>query len=425
MKKTFLTLLIVYAGLSLLFSCDDKNSDIGVIHDPNQPIKITAFTPDSGGARTQMVIDGSNFGSDTSLIRVTFSEKKIPATIIGANGTSIYCLVPSGQPNGFNSIYLTVGNKKDSIVDNHFRYVVKEQVSLVTGQPDKGGDKDGSLSTAEFRRMFAVFSVDGGSLITFGDGNPRLVSIRDNTVVTLQNGVKILNGCMSKDRKTVYGITLGHPHALYKYTKEGLWRPELVTPLVNIDKDLFACTLDDTEKWLYFYVTLRAEVWKMELANPSNLQKVCNVGSPVGYWGGITYSHFEDCFYIGGFDLSGVYRISKDGSKVENFAGFHGFQYKDGLAKDAGIPHPAGITADDEGNIFFTDVRAGTVRRIDYRTKMVTTIAGQADIHGDKDGAPKEATFRDTYGINIDEANNIYVTSSTDNWGTIRKIAIE
>ena len=423
MKKTILAILIIYLGLNV--SCKDDNADPGKIYDPNKEMRISSFVPDSGGARTQIVIDGINFGSDTSLIRVEFSDKRIPATVIGANGSSIYCLVPPGQPDGKNDIYVKIGNQESHLSDKKFRYVVKEQVSLVTGQPDKGGDTDGSLSTALFRRMFAVFCVDGGSLITFGDGNPRLISLKDNTVVTLQNGVRILNGCMSKDRKTVYGVTLSYPHALYKYRKEALWRPELVTSTINIDKDLFACTLDDTEEWIYFYVTLNAEVWKMKLDDPSNIKKVCSVGSSVGYWGGMTYSHFEDCFYIGGFDLSGIYRISKDGSKVDNYAGFHGFNYNDGLAKDAGIPHPAGITTDKEGNIYFTDVRAGTVRRIDYKTKIVTTIAGQPDVHGDKDGLPKEATFRDTYGINMDEEGNFYVTSSADSFGTIRKIAIE
>ncbi|MDR1091612.1 MAG: IPT/TIG domain-containing protein [Prevotella sp.] len=423
MKKTILTTLIIYLGLCI--SCKDDNTDFSTIYDPNEEMKVISFLPDSGGARTQIVIEGVNFGSDTSLIRVEFSEKRIPATIIGANGSSIYCLVPPGQPDGKNDIYVTVGDQKSHLADQKFRYVVKEQVSLITGQPDRGGDTDGSLSTALFWQMFAVFCVDGGSLITFGDGNPRLISPKDNTVITLQNGVRILNGCMTKDRKTVYGVSLNYPHALYKYTKEGLWRPELVTSLIDIDRDLFACTLDDTEEWIYFYVTLWAEVWKMELKNPSNIQKVCTVGSPVGYWGGITYSYFEDCFYIGGFDLSGIYKISKDGSNVQNYAGFHGFNYSDGLAKDAGIPHPAGIIADKEGNIYFTDVEAGTIRRLDYRTQMITTIAGQPYVHGNTDGLPKESTFCLTYGIDIDEDGSIYVTNSYGHFGTIRKIAIE
>lgn len=423
MKKTVLISLISCFLLGLLFACSDKNEG-GANHDPNKEMEIISFQPDSGGARTQMVIEGVNFGTDRSLISVTFGDQKLPASVLNTNGTSIYCLVPPGQPDGMNKIEVKVGNQEKSFGDAQFRYVVREQVSLVAGQPDKSGDEDGSLSTALFRRLFAVFSVDGGSLLAFGDGNPRLISPSDNSVVTLQNGVRVMNGCMTKDRKTVYGVTLGYPHALYKYTKEGLWRPELVTPLIDIDKDLFACTLDDTEEWLYFYVTLNAEVRRLNLKDPTIVEKVCNVGSSVGYWGGITYSDVEDCFYVAGFDLSGIYRISKDGKTVENYAGFHGFQYKDGLAKDAGIPSPAGIITDEKGDIYFSDVRAGTVRKIDYRTKIVSTVAGQPHVRGDKNGLPKESTFRDTYGLSRDDDGNMYITSS-DNFGTVRKLAIE
>ena len=35
-----------------------------------------SFTPDSGAVKTQMVIEGENFGTDTSLVKVFIGGKK-------------------------------------------------------------------------------------------------------------------------------------------------------------------------------------------------------------------------------------------------------------------------------------------------------------------------------------------------------------
>lgn len=424
MKKTILTLMVVSFGIC--FSCSEKKTDSSKDYDPHKEMKITSFMPDSSGARAQMVIEGVNFGSDPSKVHVYFSDQRVPASVMSVNGTSIYCIVPPSQPDGLNDIYVQVEGQESFMVEKKFRYVVQEQVSLLTGQPDRGGDTDGTLSSALFNRLFAVFAVDGGSLFTFGDGSPRLVSIRDNAVITIQSGVRILNGCMTKDRKTVYGVSLNRPHALYRYTKDNLWMPELVTSSINIDKDLFACTLDDTQEWIYFYVAEWAETWRLNLNNPTILEKHCDqVGSNTGYWGGMTYSEHDDCFYVAAFDLSGIFKISKDGSVCENFVGFKGQNYINGLITDAGTPNPAGIVTDSKGNIYFTEVLKRTVRKVDLKTNMVTTLAGIKDAWGDQGGPPLEAKFRQPYGICIDQENNFYVTSSEDGWGTIRKIAIE
>ena len=41
-------------------SCEDKTS--AQVHNPNEPITVTNFYPDSGGIATQVILNGENFG---------------------------------------------------------------------------------------------------------------------------------------------------------------------------------------------------------------------------------------------------------------------------------------------------------------------------------------------------------------------------
>ncbi|MCK3229851.1 IPT/TIG domain-containing protein, partial [Escherichia coli] len=65
-----------------LGSCkDDKDATLAP-YDPNQPIEITDFTPKSGGGKKKMIIYGSNFGTDPSIITIKIGGKK--AIVINA-----------------------------------------------------------------------------------------------------------------------------------------------------------------------------------------------------------------------------------------------------------------------------------------------------------------------------------------------------
>ena len=50
-------------------SCEDKTS--AQVHNPNEPITVTNFYPDSGGIATQVILNGENFGTDTYQIVIS------------------------------------------------------------------------------------------------------------------------------------------------------------------------------------------------------------------------------------------------------------------------------------------------------------------------------------------------------------------
>ena len=77
-------------------SCSDKEGR--AMYDPNVPVTVTNFYPDSGGVATQIILNGSNFGTDLNNIQVFFNQKK--AAVIGSLGDKLYVITPRRPGDG-------------------------------------------------------------------------------------------------------------------------------------------------------------------------------------------------------------------------------------------------------------------------------------------------------------------------------------
>jgi sugar lactone lactonase YvrE len=92
-----------------------------------------------------------------------------------------------------------------------------------------------------------------------------------------------------------------------------------------------------------------------------------------------------------------------------------------GLAVDAGIGTPYGITVDGNGNLFIVDTANNVVRRVDAVTGIISTVAGTGTVGFFGDGGPAtSAEFDGPQQIAFDPGGNLYV-SDTGNQ-RIRKI---
>lgn len=91
----------------------------------------------------------------------------------------------------------------------------------------------------------------------------------------------------------------------------------------------------------------------------------------------------------------------------------------DGTGSAARFWNPSGMAAEGAGNLYITDTRNCTIRRIESSTGTVTTLAGTALMCGSDDGTGSAARFRSPFGIALDGAGNLYVADSSS---TIRKI---
>ena len=95
-----------------------------------------------------------------------------------------------------------------------------------------------------------------------------------------------------------------------------------------------------------------------------------------------------------------------------------------GPAVEASFVHPSGLVIDKDGNLYVADWGSSTVRKINAKTGIITTIAGtgEGDFYGDGGPADK-AALSGCNELAIDKDGNIYVTDSYNN--RIRKIDAE
>ncbi len=91
----------------------------------------------------------------------------------------------------------------------------------------------------------------------------------------------------------------------------------------------------------------------------------------------------------------------------------------DGTGLAARFNATGGMAQDDQGNLFVADIANHTIRKISA-TGVVTTFAGSAGVSGNANGTGSAARFNSPYGLTIDAQNNIYVSEYRGQ--TIRKI---
>src|SRR5690554_5370059 len=167
MKRLIYFLLSIPFFVGLLFSCEDDGQTKYQSFDPTKPIEITGFYPDSGGIATPIIIEGSNFGSDTTGLKVYFQDSlgvKHPAGLVGSNGRKIYAMVP--KLTYLRSIDIIVervqeGGKTVTTKSNEpFIYKTQTTVSTVVGRPETDNQSlptvGGDFTTATFSSPFAI-----------------------------------------------------------------------------------------------------------------------------------------------------------------------------------------------------------------------------------------------------------------------------
>lgn len=186
---------MAFAGISF-YSCQGDDNEVkSSPFDSSKPVEVSDFTPKSGGAGQRLVIYGTNFGTDPSIVSVFIGG--IKAVVIGVNGESIYCLVPKKAIGG--EIEVRVGEVDKEVIgiaDSKFDYQRKMIVSTVIGYRNDRGDegwKDGKFFSANQNEMACGFwdasmlkfdPMDPNHLWMVFDGNNGLYDINfaDSTV---------------------------------------------------------------------------------------------------------------------------------------------------------------------------------------------------------------------------------------------------
>jgi len=86
-----------------------------------------------------------------------------------------------------------------------------------------------------------------------------------------------------------------------------------------------------------------------------------------------------------------------------------------GLATDAQLDLPRGVTVDAAGNVFIADWEGHRVRRVDAVTKKISTVAGTGVYGYSGDGgAATSAQLRSPFALAIDPAGNLFISDESD-----------
>ncbi len=106
-----------------------------------------------------------------------------------------------------------------------------------------------------------------------------------------------------------------------------------------------------------------------------------------------------------------IRRIARDGT-ISTLAGTgaKGYTGDGGPALQATFNLPHEIRFDARGNLFVADMANHAIRRIDLRTGVITTLAGDGQPGYSGDGGPAlKARFRQPHSIQFDRAGHLYV----------------
>lgn len=426
-----------------MLSCSDSSDNTKVVlHDPSKPIVVSSFTPNKGGAKDKILLNGENFGTDASKIEVFFNQKK--AAVVSSSGNRIYAIVP--RLPGDNPTVTVVINEKSAVYEETFTYVAQAQVTTVTGNGTQTF-LPGSLDKANVYGKYLDLDAQGNLFMSWRDGGTwgvARISEKEDIVTALYEakttGERVLyaNG-LTVDRKTGI-LTASHesvPEVFFSFDPREAWNPRQrnakfsaadYASIVWSDRYANFVTFSAYDNHLY----TRFRDGRIARINPDTYEATIIHKGPYGsqYGQGINpkkpwelyitlHSNASPIEFRQGISVLDL-RDPDSGFKRLNALG--GSAFRDGPVEDALFSYPKDIKFDNDGNMFIADYGNHCIRMLSA-DGIVTTVAGQPGTAGFKDGGPVESLFRNPWGVAVNEQGEIYIAD----WGNarIRKLVIE
>ena len=119
----------------------------------------------------------------------------------------------------------------------------------------------------------------------------------------------------------------------------------------------------------------------------------------------------DGALYICDMENHRIRKVAKDGT-ITTVAGSgrRGYSGDGGLALNAELNEPYEVRFDKAGNLFFVEMRNHIVRRVDAKTKIISTVVGTGveGFSGD-DGLATKAQLRQPHSIQFDERGDLYI----------------
>lgn len=471
-------------------ACQDREKGGGVKakFDPNAPIVVEGFYPDSGGIATPMIIEGKNFGSDTTGLRVYFvDENKVKhrGGLVSSNGEKLYAYVPSGLTY---KRYIDIVVEREvpgrsepyvGVSDSKFIYKTQTAVTTIVGQvstseqPTKVGDLNSTtLSSPSFiclddeENIFIVERTHshgradkGGNIYAKrangenSSGNILKASLIKKDVVMLsENQIQLPNAPAFSDEpglETVY-VPADANMDYVSMAKATDYQPRRQLALKNdrnpeIDKSnwKYGFVVNKVDKMIYTAMyngqlvrihprTRRTEVLMKSIGIHGNGDKYLAFSpiEPMKLFICLTDQH-----EIWTVDINDLASKDIDNYHGEPYAGracwegiSAGVGWEDGLLKNAKFRFPRQICFTNDGKLYIADMGNCCIRTIDtslpQERATVSTPIGIPGARGHQDGGPEIAKFNYPHGVAVSHDGQTVYVADTHN-RVIRKLSIE
>jgi len=445
MKRLTYVVFLLFLCLSCRKGSENATDGNTVPIDLNKPIAVNDIKPREGGIGTGVIINGENFGNDTSQIEVYFNQKK--ATLIKVKPTVIYALVPK-QPGDLSEIRVVTRNTEKplsgALKDVKFLYHVKASVTTLAGVFNESAEKDGPALEANFKRPSFIAVSDNNDIIITDDDARRMaaLSLQDNKVYTLSKDFNYpWQSAYSKDQSALF-VTERNPASKPTLFK-GMFRnnswlepvpyydqrdnngnyilgSEQITGLAADDEYVYLITLNAKK-----LVRVHQQTRKVEL-----IGKDLNLSS----WVYLAYNKSDGRIYLSSEEWGRIYRFDPKytpvgrtapwigNTELEHLVGTGKGAAKEGIGTSAQLGNLSGISCDGEGNVYTSDYSNHVIWKIDPQLSA-TIIAGTPGVKGYKDGLPKEAQFNSPYCVFATTDGILYVADTFNR--LIRCIAIQ
>jgi DNA-binding beta-propeller fold protein YncE len=127
----------------------------------------------------------------------------------------------------------------------------------------------------------------------------------------------------------------------------------------------------------------------------------------------------DGAFYFSDFGTSRVFRWDLRTSKISVVAGtgMKGFAGDGGPAKSAQLNGPHEVRFDSKGNLYIDERDNHIVRRVDMKSGIISTVAGTPgkNGYGGDGGLATQALLNQPHGITLDTSDNLFICDPLNN----------
>ena len=425
--------------LPCLTSCESDKENGYEPYDPSKAITLTSFYPDSGGVATKVILNGENFGTDASKVKVYFNEKE--AAVIEAIGNKIYAICPRKPGEGDENnivkckVRVQVGDKSVEYPDP-FTYQIQTVVTTVCGIVGAPDDVvTGNLAQTSFP-LVTYLAVDKDNNIiaslrnrnNYYHENKVILVNEDEDISRLlipDSGAPLNQPCMLDDGKTVY-IPTDNGLEYWTMSSDNMWSPikQAMKPntgeTLTIDfKHSFAMCTEDGNMYI------RAKNGILYRVNPET--GLANQVASGLMSGSDSYMAFSkknpNMLYLAYTNNHCVYTYNIRTGEHRLLAGISGQPgYIDGNGAAAMFSEPRQLILDENDDMYIADTNNHCIRKVTSDGK-VSTVIGQPGKSGYQDGSPEDALFNRPFGMCINNDGILYIADYENQ--CIRRLAIE